>query len=234
MITSGGRMTRRRRIVVAALALVALSGLGIGASFAWRKHVARAFSARYTPMNEQYKQALFLTGQGKQEPARSAHQAFTAALAGLQGAGGLAGDARLGPDLERAAALAREAGPLIEQGQLPRAHEVLEGVRPILNDVLRRNGLSALKVALVDFHDQMERVVDAGKGRSAPATLAALPSAEAGLRAVEQELKDVRVEAIRAALDRVRGLAEQGAADQLPDAAGALKSAFVKLYLAEG
>lgn len=227
-------MTKRRRISVATLALVLLAGLGAGGSFLWRKHLAQAFSARYTPMNEQYKQALYLTGQGSQAEAARAHRAFAAALAGLQGEGGLSGDGKLGPDLERAAAIAREAGPLIEQGQLARAHEVLEGVRPILNDILRRNGLSALKVALVDFHDQMERVVDGGKGRNAPATLAALPTAEAGLRAVEQELEDARVQAIRAALERLRGLAERGEAEQLPEAAGALKSAFVKLYLAEG
>lgn len=227
-------MIKRRRIAVAALALVLLAGLGVGGRFAWRKHLAKAFSARYTPMNEQYKQALFLTGQGKQAEALRAHQGFAAALAGLLGAGALSGDAKLAPDLERAAGLASEAGPLIERGELARAHEVLEGVRPILNDILRRNGLSELKVALVDFHDQMERVVDAGKDWSAPSTLAALPTAEAGLRAVERALDDARVRAIRAALDRVRGLAEQGAVDELPEAAGALKSAFVKLYLAEG
>ncbi len=228
-------MRTRTRLVVTLAAALVVAGGAVAGRFFWRKHAAEVFGASYAPVSEHYKQALFLTGQGDREGAVSEHQALLEALGAMRAArDGMLRDPRLAPDLERVEAVARAAGPLVQEGDLARAHLALEEIRPILAGILRRNGLSALKVALVEFHERMERIVEAGKARDAPAALAEVLAADEKLRAVESELDDARVKAIRAALDRVRALSVRGAAGELPDAVGALKSAFVKVYLAEG
>lgn len=227
-------MRRRTWIAVSAVGAVVVMALVGAGRFVWRDRAARAFGARYAAMNEHYKQALYLTGQGQREAALAEHAALVAALADLRRQGSVPGDEQAAADLSRAAAIADRTRPLVEGGTLRDAHQQLEELRPILNELLRRNGLSSLKVALVDFHDRMERVIEAGDARDPVAVLGEIPAADARLRAVEQELNDGRVRAIRAALERVQALAQHGDREALPAAAGALKSAFVRVYLVEG
>jgi hypothetical protein len=41
-------------------------------------------------------------------------------------------------------------------GNLPESHLAFEKIRPIFQDILKRNNFSLLAVSLVDFHDVME------------------------------------------------------------------------------
>ena len=64
--------------------------------------------------------------------------------------------------------------------------------------------------------------------------LAAYPEADLKLNAVEAEANDDEIRAIRTNLEALHTAAESGAIEALPDLAGALKSSFVKVYLARG
>jgi len=55
----------------------------------------------------------------------------------------------------------------IYTGELKQAHLDLEKVRPIFQDILKRNNFSLLAVYLVDFHDVMEKVIEAADAKNA-------------------------------------------------------------------
>ncbi len=117
-------------------------------------------------------------------------------------------------------------------GNLTEAHTKLEGVRPIFQNILNRNGLLPLSVALVDFHDVMELVLDAANQKNAPKVLEVYPMADEKLKAVEAIRSEPGIEAIRTNLDEVRSLAKENKSDELPAKAGDLKASYVKVYLA--
>ena len=63
---------------------------------------------------------------------------------------------------------------MVHTGDLHEAHLELEKVRPVFQEMFKRNGFSLLSVALVDFHDAMEVMLDAAnakdQGRSSRST----------------------------------------------------------------
>ena len=117
-------------------------------------------------------------------------------------------------------------------GNLTEAHKKLEEVRPIFQKILNRNGLLPLSVALVDFHDVMEMVLDAANNKNASKVLEVYPQADEKLRAVEAISNEPGIKAIRANLDAIRSLAKEKKSAELPAKAGDLKASYVKVYLA--
>ncbi len=122
----------------------------------------------------------------------------------------------------------------VHTGNLPEAHKDFEAIRPIFQEMLKRNGFSMLSVALVDFHDAMETVIAPADAKDASGVLSAYPDADAKLKAVEESADDVAIAAIRTNLEAVKSLATEGKADLLPAKAAELKSSFVKVYLERG
>ena len=100
--------------------------------------------------------------------------------------------------------------------------------------IFKRNGFSMLSISLVDFHDAMELILDPANAKDPQQVIAIYPQVSEKLRAVEAEANDAEIQAIRANLDALLSLAQQGAADVLPEQAGKLKSSFVKVYLVRG
>jgi uncharacterized protein YneF (UPF0154 family) len=226
-------------ILISGIAILLIVG-AIGGLFITDKMATEGFLKDFNMMNSHYKQALFQTGQGNREIAMLEYTAFMSSLSDFQTRyrddrpRALQGDTMFNTDMEKALQTAADAKTDVEQGDLSRAHTTLEGVRPIFNELLRRNGLSSLSVSLVDFHDSMERVIDAGDKKDAASVLERYADADEKLRAIETELNDTGVQDIRAQLEAVHRLATAGAVEQLPAQSSKLKASYVKVYLAQG
>ena len=117
-------------------------------------------------------------------------------------------------------------------GNLSLAHQKLEGVRPIFQGILIRNNLMSFSVALVDFHDAMELVLDAANNKDVARVMEAYPRADERLRAVESMSNESGIAAIRANLEAVANLAAENKTAELPAKAADLKASYVKVYLA--
>ena len=113
-------------------------------------------------------------------------------------------------------------------------HKELEGVRPIFQDILKRNGFSMLAVYLVDFHDAMEKVVAGADSKDASQVISVYEKASNKLKAVEDLADDTEIQAIRQKLEQVTASARSGNVDILPAQGAELKSSFVKVYLKRG
>ena len=59
------------------------------------------------------------------------------------------------------ASIFKEVNDDVRSGDLHQAQLDLEKVRPVFQEMFKRNGFSMLSVSLVDFHDAMERMLEA-------------------------------------------------------------------------
>jgi len=223
-----------------AVFVVAFLVIAVGGAYASIFFSTKFFLEDYNRMNAPYKQTLFETGQGKREESKANYAALTRSYADFSGKYfsyhpyALRGDAAFGTDLARVSSIIGGLATTVDSGDLHEAHLALEGVRPIFQDILKRNGFSLLAVSLVDFHDAMEEVLAPAEAKDAVGTLAAHKDADLKLRAVEAEADDAEIRAIRKNLDDLKALAEAGTTDMLPAKAAELKSSFVKVYLKRG
>ncbi|MCB0214408.1 MAG: hypothetical protein KDJ52_34025, partial [Anaerolineae bacterium] len=146
----------------------------------------------------------------------------------------LRGDDRFETDLENVAQIMAGVDENVYNGDLQKAHIALEGVRPVFQDIFKRNGFSMLAVALVDFHDVMEVALEAATEKDAQGVLTAYTAADTALKQVEAEANDAEIQTIRANLESLRTAAVDNQTEALPDLANQLKSSFVKVYLIRG
>jgi hypothetical protein len=191
-------------------------------------------------MNHFYKQTLFLTGKDQRPDAianfgqlKPALAAFTAKYDSYRPYD-LKGDAQLPDDFAAVGKILTDVEPLIQSGDLHQAHLDLEKVRPIFQEVFKRNGFSMLAVSLVDFHDAMESILTAANAKDAAKIAALYPDVSDKLKVVEAEASDDEIKAIRTALDGVLATARSAQLDALPQIGETLKSNFVKVYLKRG
>jgi hypothetical protein len=91
-----------------------------------------------------------------------------------------------------------------------------------------------LSVALVDFHDAMELMLDSSNAKDAAKTVGLYEQVNAKLQAIEAEANDAEIQAIRTQLDALYALAKEGKSEALPAQADKLKTSFVKVYLKRG
>lgn len=198
------------------------------------------FLEDYNRMNQYYKQTLFLTGQEKRVEAVANYEALVSEYALFTGKYSthqtypFRNDQQFNADLERVQGMIATVGADVRGGDLKAAHVALEAVRPVFQDILKRNSFSLLAVALVDFHDAMEGVIAASDAADPARVMAAYEEADAKLRAVEAEANDDEIQAIRIRLDAVYMLAKEGKGSELSAKAAELKSSFVKVYLSRG
>ena len=222
-------------VVISTLIIVAVAS----AIFITDKRSTERFLDDFNVMNAHYKQALFQTGQGNREAARSEYAAFISALSEFRGTyeisrpRKLQQDIAFNSDLGKAHELAVQASDDIDDGDLGEAHTTLEGIRPIFNELLRRNDLSLLSVALVDFHDSMELVIEAGDVENSERVIEHYTIADTKLKVVETELNNEGVQAIRTQLDTMLDLATEGKTSELPNQAAKLKMSYVTVYLTQ-
>jgi hypothetical protein len=239
-IGAGSSAAQPRSGVASAVSVVLLLAALAGGSYASVFFSRKVFLEELNAMNNFYKQTLFLTGKGQREAANAnydkllpAYLLFKEKYTHYQPYA-LRGDAQLVPDLDRVHTLLKDVNGLVRNGDLHQAHLDLEKVRPVFQDIFKRNGFSLLSVALVDFHDTMELMLEAGNAKDIQRTVGLYPQVNDKLLAVEAEANDADIQAIRKNLEAMATLARDNASDKLPAQAEALKSSFIKVYLQRG
>ncbi len=225
--------------VTALLFLLTFVILAIG-SFASLTITRKKFLENFNAMNGYYKQALFLTGQGKRQEAIvqydllvSSYSNFTTKYS-VYKPYVIRRDSKFDQDLGEVNKVISSAKDGVYSGDLAATHKQLEAVRPIFQEMFKRNGFSLLSMALVDFHDIMEEIIAAADAKSSAEVLAVYPKTDIALKAIEAEDSSVEIQAIRKSLDELKLLAEQGKDSNLSAKAGELKSNFIKVYLVKG
>lgn len=223
-----------------AFAAVILVAVLAGGSYASIFFTRKLFLEDFSVINNYYKQTLFLTGKSEREKAINnyeslitAYQLFQARYSSFQPYA-LRGDGKLNSDLVRIADMLSRVDQLVHTGDLHQAHLDLEKVRPVFQEIFKRNGFSMLAVALVDFHDAMELMLDAANARDKSKLVALYPQVDEKLKVVESEANDPEIQTIRRNLDDLLGLAKDARVEQLTAKGEELKSSFVKVYLKRG
>ncbi len=196
------------------------------------------FLKDFNRVNNPYKETLFATGQGLRNESINFYVNLTVALTAFQEKYKdyrptvIKADKLFSKDMENVSAIISDVKDEVYTGNLTDAHKMLEEVRPIFQKILTRNGLLPLSVALVDFHDVMELVLDGANKKDASKVEEVYPKADEKLRAVEAISSEPGIMSIRANLDEVLSLAKENKTAELPAKAGELKASYVKVYLA--
>ena len=213
---------------------------GVAGSYASAFITKKTFLEDYSRMNEYYKQTLFLTGQGSRDAAWENYQKLTDSFSTFRSTYknyhpyALSGDTQFNADMNHIADIISSSKDLVQTGDLKVAHTNLEGIRPIFQEVFKRNGFSLFAMALVDFHDAMEVMIASADAQDASAVMRAYPSVHEKLSAIEAIENTPEIQAIRSRLEDVYQTAQSGQADMLPKKAADLKSSFISVYLKQG
>lgn len=230
------KLTNNKKILLVSYATVLLAAGSYGSIFFTKKIFVEDFNV----MNADYKQTLFETGQEKRQESRRNYDKLVASYAIFENKYlayrpyALRGDVVFENDLKKIEEIIAGAKNGVYEGDLKAMHLEFEKVRPITQEIFKRNGFSMLAITLVDFHDSMEKVLDKANAKDAAGTIATYAEANDKLIAVELEANDPEIKAIRKNLEDILQLAKEDAAEKLPAKAGELKSSFVKVYLSRG
>lgn len=198
------------------------------------------FLEDYNKMNNYYKQTLYYTGQEKRIEAVDSYTMLVSEYVVFNNKYqkyhpySVARDRNLNSDLSSAANVIFGLKEKLNTGDLKLVHKELEQVRPIFQDILKRNGFSILAVYLVDFHDAMEKIIATADDKNATGLAAVYPEVDEKLKEVENIVNDSEIQAIRKNLNDVYDLAKENKIGELSAKAAELKSSFVKVYLKRG
>ena len=158
---------------VRVLAVLALLGAIVGGCYGSDFLTRKIFLEDFNAMNHFYKQTLFLTGKGEREKAIANYDQWVPALEKFQNKYStyrpytLRNDAQFSADLVQVKGMMQAVEEGVKTGDLQQAHLDLEKVRPVFQQLFKRNGFSMLAVALVDFHDSMELILDSANAKNA-------------------------------------------------------------------
>ncbi|MDO8277935.1 MAG: DUF2892 domain-containing protein [Burkholderiaceae bacterium] len=226
--------------VLLAAASLLLIGVTVGGSYASAFFTRKLFLEDFNSMNTFYKQTLFLTGKNERKQALDNYEKLLPAFQEFQKKytryqpHALKGDAQLPLDFANVAKMLAAVDTLVRSGDLHQAHLDLEKVRPVFQEMFKRNGFSMLAVALVEFHDAMELALDAANQKDSAKLIGLYPQVSDKLKSVEAEANDAEIQDIRGHLDALLVLAKEARTDAMPAKAEMLKSSFVKVYLKRG
>lgn len=219
-------------ILVVLILLVSVAG-----SYASSFFTKKMFIEDFNLVNGTYKQTLYNTGQGKRAESIENYEALVSKLAWFQERYSsykpvaIRGDKEFDSDIKKIVAAVDAADSDVRGGDLGSAHVQLEPIRSMFQTVLKRNDFSMLGMALSDFHDAMEVVVDAASKKDSGGVILSLVEADMRLKAAEEiaDTKDIRD--IREKLDQLASAAKEEKTDALPQYGSDLKSSFVRAYL---
>jgi hypothetical protein len=221
-------------------AIALLLGVAVGGSYASHFFTRKMFLEDFNAMNLFYKQTLFMTGKGERDQTLAnyeqllpAYQKFQDKYTAYQPFA-VRRDPQLAVDLANVAGMFRSVNDGVRNGDLHQAHLDLEKVRPVFQEMFKRNGFSMLSVTLVDFHDAMERMLEAAHAKDSAKINALYGEVSEKLKAVEAEAQDAEIVAIRSNLDNLLALVKDGKQELLDAQAERLKSSFIKVYLQRG
>ncbi len=214
--------------------------VGIGWSYASIFFTKKFFLEDYNRMNNYYKQTLFNTGKEKRAESIMNYDLLIAeyhiflAKYNTYQPYSLRWDKEFRNDLNKISSIIHTLKEKTYTGNLKEAHLELEKVRPIFQDILKRNNFSLLAISLVDFHDVMETVIEAADTKDVSWVAKAYLIADEKLKIIEDITNDDEIQAIRKNLNDVKTFAEQNKLETLSTKAAELKSSFVKVYLKRG
>jgi hypothetical protein len=239
-LRSGARASPAAPTSLLILAAVVLLAALLGGSYASVFFSRKFFLEDFNGMNNFYKQTLFMTGKGQREKALENYTQLVPSFQQFQDKYThfqpyvLKGDTQLPLDLTLVSKVLAGVKTLVREGDLHQAHLDLEKVRPVFQEIFKRNGFSLLSVALVDFHDAMELMLDAANQKNTANLVALYPQVSDKLKAVEAEANDAEIQAIRSNLDALLALAQATSTDAMAAKGEQLKSSFIKVYLQRG
>ena len=239
-LRTGSAQTAASSTTMVSLAVVVLLAAAVGGSYASNFFSRKFFLEDFNVMNDHYKQTLFLTGKNERAKANAKYDLLMPAYAKFQDKYSayrpyaLKSDAQLSSDLLAVQTMLQGVNDQVRTGDLHEAHLALEKVRPVFQEVFKRNGFSMLAVALVDFHDAMELMLDAATAKNADKLVELYPQVSDKLKAIEAEANDTEIQTIRKNLDALLAAANAKTLDVLPATGDALKTSFVKVYLQRG
>ena len=237
---SAASCNRMPALWIRVVAVLALVGAVVGGSYACAMFSKKFFLEDFNAMNHFYKQTLFFTGKAEREKANANYEQWVPAFENFEKKYSmyrpyaLRSDTRFEADLAQAKAMMLGVKEAVKSGDLKQAHLDLEKIRPVFQEQFKRNGFSMLSVALVDFHDAMELMLDTANAKDAVKTVDLFEKVNVKLQAIEAEANDAEIQAIRANLEALHTLAKDGKTDALPAQADRLKTSFVKVYLKRG
>jgi len=200
----------------------------------------KQFLENYNAMNSNYKQALFQTGQKNREEANKYYSLLQTSYAEFSSKYAtwrpyvFWSDTQFSADLATVNTIIAGDASLVQTGDLTQVHVQLEQVRPIFQEMFKRNGFSLLAMNLVDFHDVMEKLITDGANKDSVAVIEHYAEADKLLKAVEGELNDADVKSIRQSLVTLLKMAQDDKTADLAGQADALKKNFLKVYLVRG
>lgn len=225
---------------VSTKAWLVLALIVFSAAYASAWFTKKIFLEDFNQMNNHYKQTLFLTGKGERSSAIANYEKWVPAYSEFQlkyanyRPFALKTDKQFDSDLKTVSTILRDVEVLVRTGDLHQAHLDLEKVRPVFQEFFKRNGFSMLSIALIDFHDAMELILEAAEHKDASKTTTLYEEVSDKLKAVEEVANDPEIKAIRANLDSLQQSALRDEKEALPTKAATLKSSFVKVYLTRG
>ena len=198
------------------------------------------FLEDYNRINQYYKQTLFFTGQNNRTEAMSNYTNLVKEYSVFYQKYSeyhpyvTASDPKFNTDIMTVKDLIISLQNNVISGDLPATHKEFEAVRPIFQDILKRNGFSMLAVYLVDFHDAMEKVISASDAKDGAGVISVYQEVSDKFKAVEEIANDIEIQTIRQKLEQVTESARNGKVEVLPAQGAELKSSFVKVYLKRG
>jgi len=220
------------RIVIAIL----WAAFAVGSDFFSKK----LFLEDFATMNDNYKQLLFNSGKEKRTESISYYQKLVPAYNEFQEKYtsyqpvALRWDENFTYDLAKVGVMINNIKDGVYSGDLVTTHKALEAIRPIFQDIFKRNGFSMLAVNLVDFHDIMETIIAGADEKNTNKIITTYPLADASLKEIEVQLNDEWIQAIRKNLDTILNMAQNNQLDWLSKQGADLKASFVKVYLIKG
>jgi len=209
-------------------------------SFASITITRKKFLEDFNHMNGYYKQTLFLTGQSKREEAKVQYDLLTSTYDLFNSKYStykpnvIKNDTIFNQDLQKVQNIIMSSKDGVYTGDLPAIHKKLEEIRPIFQEMFKRNGFSMLSMTLVDFHDIMETIIEAADAKDPKKVLEVYPQVNASLTAVENEDNSADIQTIRKNLEDLKKLAEDNKPTEMPSKAAELKASFIKVYLIKG
>ena len=212
----------------------------IAGSFASVTITRKKFLEDFNRMNGYYKQTLFLTGQTKRDEAKVQYDHLLTAYSDFKNKYEvyrpyvIRNDHEFSKDLTSVEGMISSVKDGIYTGDLPQVHKELEAIRPVFQEMFKRNGFSMLSMALVDFHDIMEKLISAADAKDAKTLLDVYPQADQTLQLIEHEDTSSDIRTIRKNLTDLYDLALSGKTSDMSSKAAQLKASFIKVYLQKG
>jgi len=200
----------------------------------------KKFLEDFNRINGYYKQTLFLTGQTKRDEAKIQYDQLVSAYSDFKNKYEvyrpfvIRNDHEFSKDVARVEDIIYSVKEGVYTGDLPQTHIQLEAIRPVFQEMFKRNGFSMLSIALVDFHDIMEKLITAADAKDSETLLDVYPQADQTLQLIENEDSSPDIKSIRKNLTDLYDLAKTGKISDMSAKAAELKASFIKVYLQKG